>query len=322
MSQADRYVVAVDVGGTCTDCVVFRAGEPVHIGKSFSTPPDFAHGVLDSVRSAAEGMGVALEDLLRSTALFLHGSTVVDNTLFTRDGARTGLITTGGFEDTLLMTRGAYGRWSGQPEDVIKHPVATERPSPLVPYARIRGVRERVDSQGEIVEPLDEADVETAVRELLAQDVEAIAVTLLWSFRNPKHEQRIREIVRRVAPRVDVSLSHEIAPVPGEYERTSTTVINAYALRVTRSYLDNLAALLRASGYEGELLVMQGHGGLAPVAEAAQRPVGMIECGPAAGMIGARYLLIVRNRAALLCIILLESAMASLRDDDLLGVSF
>lgn len=128
--------------------------------------------------------------------------------------------------------------------------------------------------------------------------------------------------MRRVAPRVDVSLSHEIAPVPGEYERTSTTVINAYALRVTRSYLDNLAALLRASGYEGELLVMQGHGGLAPVAEAAQRPVGMIECGPAAGMIGARYLLIVRNRAALLCIILLESAMASLRDDDLLGVSF
>ena len=288
--MTERYVVAVDVGGTCTDCVVFRAGEPVHIGKAFSTPPDFAHGVLDSVRSAAQGMGLALRDLLDRTSLFLHGSTVVDNTLFTREGARTGLITTGGFEDTLLMTRGAYGRWSGQPEDVVKHPVATDRPRPLVPHARIRGVRERIDSRGEVIEPLDEKDVEGAVRALLAEDVEAIAVTLLWSFRNPRHEQRVREIVQRVAPGLEVSLSHEIAPVPGEYERTSTTVINAYALRVTRSYLDDLASLLRDNGYGGELLVMQGHGGLVPVAEAAQRPVGMIECGPAAGMIGARYL--------------------------------
>lgn len=283
-------VIAVDVGGTCTDCVVFRSGEPVHIGKSFSTPPDFASGVLDSIRSAADAMRVPFGELLARTSLFLHGSTVVDNTLFTREGARTGLITTAGFEDTLLMTRGAYGRWSGQPEDVVKHPVATDRPRPLVPHARIRGVRERVDSRGQVIESLDEAGVEAAVRELVAQDVEAIAVTLLWSFRHPVHEQRIREIAHRVAPGVEVSLSSDIAPVPGEYERTSTTVINAYALRVTRSYLDELAALLRSAGYAGELLVMQGHGGLVPVAEAAVRPVGMIECGPAAGMIGARYL--------------------------------
>ena len=93
------YAVAVDVGGTCTDCVVFREGEPVHVGKSFSTPPDFAHGVMDSVRSAAAGMGTDLPGLLGSTRLFLHGSTVVDNTLFTRDGSVTGLITTAGFED-------------------------------------------------------------------------------------------------------------------------------------------------------------------------------------------------------------------------------
>ena len=284
------YVVAVDVGGTCTDCVVFRRGEAVHIGKSFSTPPDFANGVMDSVRCAAAGMQVDFHELLRDTQLFLHGSTVVDNTLFTRDGARTGLITTAGFEDTLLITRGAYGRWSGQPEEIVKHPVATDRPVSLVPRARIRGVLERVDCNGDILEPLDTASVEKAVRELLEQDVQAFAVCLLWSFRNPAHEMRVREIIQRIAPGKDVSISCEIAPVPGEYERTSTTVINAYALRVTHSYLEQLARLLHSDGYSGELLVMQGYGGLVPVREASLRPVGMVECGPAAGMIGAQHL--------------------------------
>ena len=141
-SAADQhggYVVAVDVGGTCTDCVVFRHGDPIRFGKALSTPPRFARGVLDSVRATATEMGIALERLLGQTRLFLHGSTVVDNAIFTREGARTGLITTAGFEDTLLVTRGAYGRWSGQPEEVIKHPVASNRPAPLVPHARIAG---------------------------------------------------------------------------------------------------------------------------------------------------------------------------------------
>jgi N-methylhydantoinase A len=284
------WVVAVDVGGTCTDCVVFREGEAVHIGKSFSTPPDFAHGVIDSVRLAAASMGLELAQLLAGTRLFLHGSTVVDNTLFTRDGARTGLITTQGFEDTLLMTRGAYGRWSGLPEESIKHPVATDRPPALVSHALIRGVPERVDSQGSVLEPLDEAAVEEAVAVLLAQGAQAFAVCLLWSFRHPAHEQRVREIVQRLAPDCEVSISCEVAPVPGEYERTSTTVINAYCAGVTRAYLEQLGVLLADAGYRGELLVMQGYGGLLPVAEAARRPVGMIECGPAAGMIGARFL--------------------------------
>jgi N-methylhydantoinase A len=289
-SSADGWVVAVDVGGTCTDCVVFRSGEPVHIGKSFSTPPDFEHGVMDSIGSAAAAMDIGLGELLASTRIFLHGSTVVDNTLFTRDGARTGLITTAGFEDTLLMTRGAYGRWSGQPEDSIKHPVATDRPLSLVPRSLIRGVPERVDARGTILEALDESSVEDAVKELLAEGVQAFAVCLLWSFRNPAHELRIREIVQRIAPGAEVSISCEIAPVPGEYERTSTTVINAYCVGVTRSYLEQLDRLLTEAGYGGELLVMQGYGGLLPMAEAARRPVGMIECGPAAGMIGARFL--------------------------------
>ena len=168
-TRQQGYVVAVDVGGTCTDCVVVQEGEPIRFGKALSTPPRFALGVLDAVRVTAAGMGLELPKLLANTRLFLHGSTVVDNAIFTRQGARTGLITTAGFEDTLLVTRGAYGRWSGQPEEAIKHPVASNRPPPLVPRARIAGVRERVDYKGTCVQPLDERDVEAAVEQLSGQ---------------------------------------------------------------------------------------------------------------------------------------------------------
>jgi N-methylhydantoinase A len=285
------YVVAVDVGGTCTDCVVLREGEPVRFGKALSTPPNFARGVLDSVRVTAASMGIAMDELLAQTRLFLHGSTVVDNAIFTREGARTGLITTAGFEDTLVVTRGAYGRWSGQPEEVIKHPVASNRPEPLVPRARIAGVRERVDYKGAILQPLNERDVEVAVQHLVVREhCEAISVCLLWSFRNPVHEQRVREIVRRLVPQVHVAISAETAPVPGEYERTSATVIDAYVGWVTQAYLSELSELLRENGYGGPVLVMQGYGGLVPIAEAAARPVGMIESGPAAGVVGAQFL--------------------------------
>lgn len=290
-SRRDEYVVAVDVGGTCTDCVIYRVGTPVQIGKAFSTPPNFAQGVIDSVEIAATQMGLGLQELLSRTKLFLHGSTVVDNAIITRDGSRTGLITTAGFEDTLVITRGAYGRWSGQSEEVIKHPVLTTRPAPLVPRGRIKGVPERIDRDGNVVRALDEASAASVVRILVeAEEVEAIAVCLLWSFRNPAHERKIREIINRQAPHVHVSISSEVAPVLGEYERSSTTVINAYAGRVTRNYLDDLSDLLGENSYAGSLVVMQGYGGLIPVAEAATRPVGMIECGPAGGVIGAQFM--------------------------------
>ena len=135
-------MVATDVGGTCTDTVVFAAGEPIRLGKALSTPPNFADGVLDSIRSAAQTMDLSLQDLLAQTKLFVHGSTVVDNIVLTRAGSKVGLITTRGFEDTLLMTRAAYGRWGGLTEDRIKHPVKTNRPPSLVEPDCIVGVAE------------------------------------------------------------------------------------------------------------------------------------------------------------------------------------
>ncbi len=292
MSDVKRkYMVATDVGGTCTDTIVFAAGEPAHFGKTLSTPPDFAVGVIDSIRSAADAMGVTLADLLAQTSLFMHGSTVVDNVILTRDGARTGLITTRGFEDTVLMTRGAYGRWGGLTEDRIKHPVKTERAPALVEPDCIVGVPERADYKGAILQELDEAAAEAAIRFLIdSENVEALAVSFLWSFYNADNERKVRKLVERIAPDLYCTLSSEIAPLPGEYERSSTTVINAYAGRITRNYLNNLQSLLAKAGYTGPVMVMQGYGGLLPAREAADRSIGMLECGPAAGVIGSRVL--------------------------------
>ncbi len=286
-----RYLVATDVGGTCTDTIVFASDGAIHIGKALSTPPDFETGVLDSIASATGPMGLSLQALMGRAHLFIHGTTVVDNAVLTRDGARTGLITTAGFEDTLHVTRGAYGRWAGLTEDRIKHPVKTDRAPALVARDAVAGLPERVDCDGEVVLALDEAAAEAAVRFLVEEKgVEALAVSLLWSFLNPAHERRIREIVARVAPQAYMTLSSDIAPRPGEYERTSTAVINAYAGRITYSYLTSLERRLGEHGYAGAIMVMQGYGGLLPAAEAADRAVGMIECGPAAGVIGARAL--------------------------------
>ncbi|MEQ8388942.1 MAG: hydantoinase/oxoprolinase family protein [Alphaproteobacteria bacterium] len=285
------YVVATDVGGTCTDTVVFSDEHGVALGKALSTPPEFANGVMASIKTAADDLGITVEELFRDTRLFVHGSTVVDNAILTRSGGATALVTTRGFEDTLAMTRAAYGRWGGLTEEEIKHPVKTHRARPLVDKSAILGVTERVDAAGEVVVELDERQTEAALRDLLNRTgAEAVAVSLLWSFANPAHEEKIREIIGRIDPEIYVSLSKEIAPVPGEYERTSTTVINAYTGPVTHAYLTDLQKQLKSTGYEGPVLVMQGYGGLLSAEEAAERSIGMLECGPAAGLIGSQDL--------------------------------
>lgn len=286
-----KYLVATDVGGTCTDTIVFAAGEPIRLGKALSTPPAFADGVIDSIRVAAESMKLSVPGLLAQTSLFIHGSTVVDNTILTRDGAKTGLVATEGFEDTLMITRGAYGRWGGLTEDRVKHPVRTERAAPLVDRDRTVGIPERVDYKGSVIRPLDEDAAEHALRRLVKdKGVKAVAVSLLWSFYNPAHEQRVKEILSRLAPDVYCTLSSDIAPTPGEYERTSTTVINAYAGSITGNYLRSLERLLQESSYDGPVMIMQGYGGLLPAREAAERSIGLLECGPAAGVIGSSAL--------------------------------
>jgi N-methylhydantoinase A len=290
MKAAKSYLVATDVGGTCTDTVVFAVGEPVILGKALSTPPDFATGVLDSIKSAADQMGISVSELLANTSLFVHGSTVVDNAILTRDGAKVGLLTTEGFEDTLLVTRGGYGRWAGLTEERMKNMVKTDRATPLVERNLIHGVPERTDYKGSIIRELDESAARVSIKKLIDDGVDAIAISYLWSFYNQKNEIRTQEIIKEISPNIYTSISSNIAPTPGEYERTSTTVINAYAGEIARQYIENLAELMKTNGYLGPVMIMQGYGGLLLASEASDRAIGMLECGPAAGVIGSKAL--------------------------------
>jgi len=284
------YVVGIDIGGTCTDCVVVDDAGAVTLGKAFSTPPDFSGDILDALGVAAARLETTTPELLADTQLFLHSTTVAENAVVDGTLARAGIITTRGFEDTLFAMRGGYGRWSGLTEDEKRNPVDTEKPESIVPRALVAGVRERVDSSGAVQYPAGPEDVESAVTALLDAGVEAIGVSTLWSFANPQTEREVGEVVRRLRPDLFLTLSHEIAPVVGEYERTSTVALNARLGPVVHGYLDNLRRQLADQGFDGQLLVAQAYGGLLPVDEAAARPVGMIESGPVSGLVGSQAL--------------------------------
>jgi N-methylhydantoinase A len=286
----DRYVVAIDIGGTCTDCVVLQDDGTATVAKAFSTPPDFSLGIVDVLRVAAGELGADLEELLGSTWLFLHSTTVAENAIVDGSLAPAALITTRGFADTLAATRGGFGRWSGLTEEEKRNPIDTSKMPPLIDRSRIRTVRERVDRNGTAVLELEAAEAERVVDELLGLDVDAVGVCLLWSFANPAHELALREAIRRRRPGLFVSLSHELAPVVGEYERSSTVALNARLGPVVARYLGNLAERLAENGFGGNLLVMQAHGGLLSAAQAADRPVGVIESGPVSGLMGCKRL--------------------------------
>jgi N-methylhydantoinase A len=285
-----EYVVGIDIGGTCTDCVVVDERGQVRLGKAFSTPPDFSGGILDALGVAARELRLGLAELLRSTRLFLHSTTVAENAVVDGTLSRAGLIVNEGFEDTLFATRGGYGRWSGLTEEEKRNPIETDKLPPIVPGGLIRGLKQRTDVAGRVVIPADEAAVEVAVRGLLDQGVEALGVSLLWSFLEPRAEQMVREVARRLRPGLPITLSHEIAPIVGEYERTSTVALNARLEPVVARYMDRLRTELRRLGFQGTLLVMQAYGGLLPADQAASRPVGMIESGPVSGLVGSKQL--------------------------------
>lgn len=285
-----QYIVGIDIGGTCTDCVVVDEAGHVTLGKAFSTPPDFSSGIIDALGVAAQSLGVGTAELLANTRLFLHSTTVAENAVVDGTLAKAGLITTRGFESTLFATRGGYGRWSGLTEEEKRNPIDTDKLPPVVPITLIRGVKERSTAHGETLVAADEAEIETAVRGLLDAGVEALGVSFLWSFRNPQNEDMVRTVLRRLRPDLFLTLSHEIAPIVGEYERTSTVVLNARLGPVVARYLDNLRVKLLEHGFGGVLLVMQAYGGLLPVDRAGASPVGMIESGPVSGLVGSKSL--------------------------------
>ena len=282
------FYIGTDIGGTFTDTVLVDGDGRIRMYKTPTTPGDLADGILAGLTLAAEDFEISVEELLTQTKHFAHGTTIATNAFIERKGSRTGLITTKGFGDTIFIQR-MMSFAAGLAENEIPQYSKRAYPQPLVPRELVKEVTERVDYDGKVVVRLDEQSVRTAVRELVDAEVEAIAVCLLWSFRNPAHEQAIKSIVEQEAPGVLVSISHEIAPMIKEYERTATTTINAYLAKCVSQYVEVLDDRLKANSLQGNLLLMNSIGGVLSAREASDRAVTMLASGPTGGVIGALH---------------------------------
>ncbi len=280
------YVIGVDIGGTFTDCIVIDSTGEVTIGKAPSTPPDFHMGFIDSMRSAAGRIGITLEDLVAEAQGIYHGCTVGTNALVEGRTATVGLLTTRGHRDTIFAMQ-AGGRLSGMPPEYIAHVASQTKAEPLVPKHLVGEVDERVTFDGNVLVELNEETCKEVITELLSAGVEAFAISLLWSIVNPSHERRVRALVEELAPGSFVSVSSEVIPRNGEYERTVATVVNSLIGPTMTAYLSELESELRAAGYRETLHIMTCSGGLIDAEYARARPVLTIGSGPVAGLIGA-----------------------------------
>src|SRR5881628_1601027 len=268
------YRVGFDVGGTFTDFVLQSPSGELLAAKRLTTYPDPSEACLAGLDELIAQGGVPWTDVAQA----VHGTTLGSNIVIERKARGVGLLTTRGFRDVLVIRR---------EKRYQVYDLQIEKPAPLIPRRLIGEVTERVLADGSVRVPLDEADARRAIRELVRRGVTTLAVCLLHAYLNPAHERRLAALVAEEAPQVTVTLSHEVSPTFREYERTSTTVVNAYVMTALREYLRGLGAALAERGYRGRLFVMQSSGGVA-TAEAMQRyPVRMIESGPAAGALMA-----------------------------------
>jgi N-methylhydantoinase A len=271
------YRLGCDIGGTFTDFVLLndQTGE-MQINKCLTTPQDPSDAVEQGMRELEQKS----PGFVRELDEVIHGTTLVINSIIERKGAKTGLITTKGFKDVLELGREI--RYA--PYDIF-----AEYPKPLVPRRFRLEVDERLRSDGTVLRPLDPEDARVVVRELIEMGVESIAVCLVNSFENPAHELKIKEIIQKEAPDISVSISYEVLPQIREYERTSTTVTNAYVKPLTGKYLTKLSERLESIGSEGKLFIMLSSGGITSVETAAEFPVRIIESGPTAAVIAGQY---------------------------------
>ena len=308
--MAEEYLIGVDVGGTFTDLVAIDGEGYIRIVKVPSTPADQSQGVVAGVEKAAAMLSQSAGRLLSRTSRFVHGTTVATNALLERKGARIAFLTTRGFRDTLNMRR----MWRENTFDLHSLP-----PVPLAPRDRTYEVTERIDRDGQVALSLAEDEVRAIAEAIKAQGITSIAVCFLFSFRNPVHERRAREVLERIIPGAQVSLSSEISPEIRDYERSSTTVMSAYLRPTVARYMENLEARLsdmagsgtvaglvgegldppphepRETGSVGEahdppLQIMQSNGGITSASRAGERAVNILLSGPAGGVMGSVFL--------------------------------
>ena len=270
--------IGLDIGGTFTDIVALDREGRLGLTKVPSTPKDLLEGIGAATRRILDIAGAKPGDVER----FIHGTTVATNAILEQKGALTAVLTTEGFEDVLELGRMKRSRMY----DLAMDP---ETPTFLAPRRRRVGVRERLDAKGRVLVPLHEDDVRESVLALRAHGVSAVAVCYLFSFVNPVHEQRTREIVASLAPEISVSLSSEVDPTFREYERLCVTAFDAYLGPVVKRYLAGLVDTLRGLGVGAPPLIMRSRGGIVSAALAARQPVTLFLSGPAGGVIGARF---------------------------------
>jgi N-methylhydantoinase A len=255
--------VAVDIGGTFTDIVLMSPDGVLSESKVSTTPDDPSRAVVDGLLVLLRELAIAPADVVE----VLHGTTVGSNTILQRSGAKTGLITTRGFRDVLEIGR-------------------VRKPAPLVPRRYRVEVDERIAADGSVVKPLDEASLERAVEQLVTDGIEAVAICFINSYRNAAHERQAGAFIKSRHPDLPVSASYAVLPEIKEYERTSTTVVNAYLLSAMRDYLDRLEIGLRRIGVTAPTMVMTSNGGMLTARGAAEKPVMVVASGPAGGVIG------------------------------------
>jgi N-methylhydantoinase A len=277
-----EYQIGCDIGGTFTDVVAVAGDGRVWADKAFTTPDNLAEGLVAALRNLARGVDVPLPDLLGATTRFVNGTTVVTNSIAELRGARVGLITTRGFGDNLLIARSARNAHR-DPHRQVNLPQVVSRD-------RVVEVTERIDRRGEVVVGLTEREARRAVEEVVAAGVEAIAVSLLWGFANPAHEELIARVVAESHPDVFLSVASRLHPVIREYERTMTTVLNAFTGLRVAEYTERVERELARHGLRVPVSFMQGFGGTLSASEAHTSPINLVDSGPAGGVIGAQAL--------------------------------
>lgn len=274
-----KFTIGVDVGGTFTDLVAIDASGRTVFAKSPSTPADQSLGVMAGLEELARRLDLTRSELLARTDRLVHGTTVATNALLERKGAKVALLTTEGHRDVIEMREGL----KGDRYDLRSPPIA-----PLVPRELRFGIRERLKPDGLILIPLDDASVSEAIAAIRQAGVTSVAICFLHSYRNPAHEIAVADRLARELPDVAVSRSSDVLPQIKEYERVSTTLVNAYVGPAVRHYLTNLERRLVEAGLTSRLFIILSHGGMAPVEEAARLAVGTVLSGPAGGISGCR----------------------------------
>jgi len=287
-----NYRVGIDIGGTFTDFALLK-GEEVVLYKNLSTPQDRSLGVMSGLEKLAGLEGLPLQAFMERCDAIVHGTTIADNTLIEMNGALTGLITTEGFRDEMEYRR-------GYKENIWD--VRLAAPRQIAPRRRRLTVSERILHDGSVHKPLDEEAVRQCCRRLSKQQVESVAISLLFSFVNPAHEKRVAEIVAEEMPGVQISCSHQVLPRAPEYDRTSTTVVNAYVAPGVTSYLERLVTRVREAGYRKQLMVMQASGGVMTVDYIEGSPIRVLASGPAGGVIGSAHAGVAKGHENILCV--------------------